>query len=108
MSPLLIAVPKFHFAFFVVPVLYGVPLLWRYLTRKPVTRREIVHAVCTIVAVEGWMALSNVAAAAYKAKVMSLPTTIATVALLFVIVVVGSLYLVERHYPEYPEEETKG
>ena len=101
MSPFLelVALPKVLVAYAVPLALWGIPLLWRYVSHRPVTRRQIGHATWTIFTTGCWILLGNTAFDAYQRGMISLPTTTILEAVLFAIVA-GSFHLAERRYPE--------
>jgi hypothetical protein len=79
--------------------LAGGPLLWRFLSYRPVTRRALLHAAWNFVATGCWMTFGNGAINAYERGLISLPVSIFAEAVLFAVVACGSL-LMERWYPE--------
>jgi hypothetical protein len=101
MSPFLepITLLKVLVAYAVPLALWGIPLLWRYLNSKPVTRSQIGHATWTIFISGCWILFGNTAFEAYERGMISLPTTIMSEAVLFAIVA-GSFHLAERRYLE--------
>ena len=101
MSPFLeLITPLNVLAAYAIPLaIMGIPLLWRYLGRKPVTRRQISNAAWTIVIVGCWILFGNLVNDAHERGMISLPTFITSEAVLFAIVA-GSVHLVERRYPQ--------
>jgi hypothetical protein len=77
----------------------GGPLLWRFLSYRPVTRRALLHAAWNFFATGCWMTFGNGAINAYERGLISLPMGIFAVAVLFAVVAGGS-HLMERLYPE--------
>ena len=95
-----LVMPQYQWHYLVPPVVCAIPLLGRYLTRKPVTQRLIARAISTAVAIECWMALSDAVNAACQRGMLSQSTAITTIAVLFVTMTAGSIYLTDRYYPE--------
>jgi len=101
MSPFLelITLPKVLVSYAIPLALWGIPLLWRYLNNKPVTRSQIGLATWTFFICGCWIFFGNTAFDAYERGMISLPTTIMSEAVLFAIVA-GSFHLADRCYPE--------
>jgi hypothetical protein len=101
MSPILefITLPRVLQAYVIPLAIFGIPLLWRYLTYKPVTRHQIGHVAWMINIAGCWILFGNAAFDAYKGEMISLTkVTISEVALFAT--VAGGFHLVERRYPE--------
>lgn len=88
---------------YVVPLaLWGIPLLWRYLSRKAVTRRQAGRAAWTVFVTGFWILFGNTFFHAHERGMISLPTFIVAEAALFA-VVAGSWHLVDGFYPDEKE-----
>jgi hypothetical protein len=77
----------------------GGPLLWRFLSYRPVTRRAFLHGAWNFVAIGCWITFGNGVINAYERGFTPLPLSIFAVAVLFAGLVGGS-YLMGRWYPE--------
>jgi len=80
----------------------GGPLLWRFLAYRPVTWSAVLEAAWHLVAVGCWFTFGNGAINAYKRGLISLPTSVLAVALLFAGLAGGSLVLARRHTNRRP------
>ena len=95
----LFPIPALIFTWALGLALAGGPLLWRFLNRRPVTRRALLHAAWNFVATGCWITFGNGAMDAQKRGLLSLPVSILIVAVLFAAFAGGS-HLLERWHPE--------
>ncbi|MEJ0074898.1 MAG: hypothetical protein WDO17_05555 [Alphaproteobacteria bacterium] len=101
MSPFLELIKPLNvFSAYAIPAaLWGIPLLWRYINRQPLTRRQMMHAAWTIVATGCWILFGNIAFDAYRQGTITQPTAIVS-AVVVTAFVIGSMHLFDRRYPE--------
>jgi hypothetical protein len=103
MSPVLefITWPNVLLGYAVASVLWGIPLLWRYLSHQPITRHRAVYTAWNIAIVGPGLTIGNAITTAHERGMISLLTTAIAVAIWFAVFGGGSS-LLERWYPEEP------
>jgi hypothetical protein len=81
----------------------GGPLLWKFLSHRPVTQRALVSAAWNFLAMGTWITVGNGLVAGRERGMISGVGCSALILALFVILA-GVAHVLERRYPGQPEQ----
>jgi hypothetical protein len=108
MSPYLELLKPLNVLFsYAIPLaLWGAPLLWRYVNRRPVTRRQVEYAAWIVASTGFWILFGNAAVDAHKHGMISELASVIS-AIVVTAIAIGSMHLIDRRYRQEDLEESK-